>query len=80
MTSHTQPIIIQFEAIDENLTECVNYTMLNLKLGSVSECNSPVLKGLYVYDGGYGGTSSRVTYPLPDGYSFVTLRYTILLL
>ena len=82
LTSHTQPIIIQYEAIDENLIECVHYAMLNLNIGSVSECTSPVLKGLFVYDGGGGscGSSSSSTYALPDGYSFVTLRYTLLLL
>ena len=80
LTPHTQLIIIEYEGVDENLIECVHYAMLNLNIGSVSECTSSVLKGLFVYDGGYGGSSSRVTYPLPDGYSFVTLRYTILLL
>ena len=80
LTPQTQPIIIEFEAIDENLTECINYAMLNLNIGSVSECDSPVLKGVYVYDGGGScGSSSCSTYALPDGYSFVTLRYTLLL-
>ena len=80
LTPQPQPITIEYETIDENLTDCINYSMLNLNIGSISECNSPVLKGLYVYDGGgYSGTS-KATYPLPDGYSFVTLRYTLLLL
>ena len=75
LTSHRQPIIIEFESIDENLIDCVNYAMLNLNIGSISECNSTVLKGLYVYGGGgYSGSSSSATYALPDGYSFVTLR------
>ena len=80
LTSHTLPIIIEYEAIDENLIECIDYAMVNLNIGSISECNSPVLKGVFVYDGGYGGPSSSVTYALPDGYSFVTLRYVLLLL